>query len=168
MATDVHDTTRTTRRALLGGAVALPIIAAVPIATASPATGLSVPIAAALAIAKERRALMDALIEEEDRLELIFFSDDVQMLSEIEREAAATRIGLRRLQRHIQIGWHRWGRAVDHLVRIPAQSVVDVEAKVRAVADCRSPADIYDGAFEAQYLAAIWRDLIHLSAGGVA
>jgi hypothetical protein len=135
---------------------------------ASPTTGVSAPIAAALAVVRERRALMDALIEEEDRLELIHYSDEAKALPEREREALAERIGLNRLQRRIKVGWHRWGRAVDQLVRVPAVTVADIEAKFRAVADCRGPSEVYACGFEDRHLAGIWRDLIRLSAGGMA
>lgn len=156
----------TSRRALLAGAVALPLGAAAPAVAAPP--GLSAPIAAALVPVRERRAIMDALIEEEDRLELVYCGDEAKALPEHEREELAARIGLRRLQRRIRVGWYRWSRAVDQLARVPAVSVVDVEAKFRAIADCRGPADVYSGSFEERHLAAVWRDLIRLSAGGAA
>jgi hypothetical protein len=156
------------RRALVAGAVALPVAAAVAPAVASPITGLSAPIAAALVPVKERRAIMDALIEEEDRLELVYCGDEAKALPEHEREELAVRIGLRRLQRRIRVGWHRWGRAVNQLARVPAVTVADVEATFRAIADCRGPGEVYAIGFADRHLASIWRDLIRLSAGGAA
>ncbi len=163
-----------TRRALLANAVTLPVaVAALPAATMAavipaPMTGLSAPIAAALVPVQERRSVMDTLIEEEDRLELVYFSDEAKALPDHEREALAVRIGLRRLQRRIKVGWHRWSRAVDQLARVPAVTVADLEAKFRAIADCQGPHAVYSGSFEDRHLAAVWRDLIRLSAGGAA
>ena len=147
------NTKPTTRRALLGGAVAASTAVALPAMASAGNAAVRPEFRAAFDRALAARSHASALVDRVADLEEIKFDDRARWSRSQEAE-------LDRAEDAVTAGWDAWGEAVEELLAIPARSIAEVEMKFTAAADHDDepetfrPSDAYQTGF-----GMIWADL---------
>jgi hypothetical protein len=147
----------TTRRALLGAAVAASSAAALPTVASAVNVAVRPEIQAAFDCVMTARRHAYAIVGVVGDLEEIKFADRAQF-------TPAQEVELNRAEDAVTVAWAAWGEAVEALLAIPARTIAEVELKFRAAADHEGQPETFRVTEAHQRgFGLIWRDLITLA-----
>ncbi len=147
----------TTRRALLGAAVAASSAAALPAMASAGNAAVRPEIQAAFDRVMAARRHASAMVGVVGDLEEIKFDDRARWSPSQEAE-------LDRAEDVVSAAWDAWGEAVKALLAIPARTIAEVELKFRAAADHDDePESFRANEAHQEGFGLIWRDLMKLA-----